>query len=467
MKAHRRRRAGALAAGTATLALLLAACGEADSLGGGSGSSGGGDDDGGGGVAAEAEEADCSAFEEYGTFDGETVTLFSSIREQEADQLQDTFAAFTECTGIAVDHNGSGEFEQQVVVQAEGGNAPDLAIFPQPGLLERMVSEGHVVPAPDAVEAKVDEGWSEDWKSYGTVDGEFYAAPLMASVKSFVWYSPSAFAENGYEVPETWDEMMDLTQQIADDHGSDTVKPWCAGIESGGATGWPATDWIEDVVLRSAGGDAYDQWVANELAFNSPEIVEAVDMAGAILKNDDYVNGGIGDSRSIATTSFNDGGLPILDGNCFMHRQANFYEPQWPEGTVVADDGDVSAFYLPSATADEVPVLVAGEFVVAFNDNEATQAVQAFLSSSEWANTRVEIGGVISANLGVDASLASSDVMREAIEILQDENSVVRFDGSDMMPSEVGAGSFWSGMVDWINGSDTQDVLDQIESSWP
>lgn len=457
-----RRRAGVLSAATATLALLLAACGGADDLGGGIG----------GGAAApeagaEAEETDCSAFAEYGSFDGETVTLFSSIREQEADQLQDTFDAFTECTGITVQHNGSGEFEQQVVIQAESGNAPDLAIFPQPGLLERMVREGHVVPVPDAVEAKVDEGWSEDWKAYGTVDGEFYAAPLMASVKSFVWYSPSAFAENDYEVPETWDELMALTEQIAADHGSDSVKPWCAGIESGGATGWPATDWIEDVVLRSAGPDVYDRWVVNEVPFNDPVIVEAVETAGAILKDDDYVNGGIGDSRSIATTSFNDGGLPILEGDCFLHRQASFYEAQWPQGTEVSPQGDVFAFYLPGFTADESPLLVAGEFVGAFNDDAATQAVQAFMASGEWANTRVEIGGVTSANRAVDPALASSDVLRLAIELLQDDTAVARFDGSDLMPSEVGAGSFWSGMVDWINGADTQEVLDQVQASWP
>ncbi len=464
MKIRKHPRTGTLAAGAAALALVLSACGGADDLGGGGGGggNGGGDDDGG-----TTSAADCADFEEYGSFDGETVTLFSSIREQEADQLQDTFEQFTECTGITVEHNGSGEFEQQVVVQAEGGNAPDLAVFPQPGLLARMVADGHLVPAPDTVEANVDEGWSEDWKTYGTVDGEFYAAPLMASVKSFVWYSPSAFEENGYEVPETWDDLMALTEQIAADHGSETVKPWCAGIESGGATGWPATDWIEDVVLRSAGADAYDQWISNELAFNSPEIVEAVDMAGAILKNDDYVNGGIGDSRSIATTSFNDGGLPLLEGDCFLHRQASFYEAQWPEGTDVSPEGDVFAFYLPGMTAEESPLLVAGEFVGAFNDEEATQAVQAFMSSGEWANTRVEIGGVTSANTAVDPALASSDVLRLAIELLQDESAVARFDGSDLMPSEVGAGSFWTGMVDWINGSDTQTVLDQIESSWP
>lgn len=446
--------------GAAALALVLSACGGADDLGGGGG-------DGGATTDGGETSADCADYEQYGSFDGETVSLFSSIREVEADQLQDTFDTFTECTGVTVEHNGSGEFEQQLVVQAEGGNAPDLAIIPQPGLLARMVADGHVKPATDAVEANVDEGWTEDWKNYGTVDGTFYAAPLMASVKSFVWYSPSAFADNGYDVPTTWDELMTLTQTIADEQGSDTVKPWCAGIESGGATGWPATDFIEDMVLRSAGADVYDQWVTHEIPFNDPQIVEAVDMAGAILKDDNFVNGGIGDSRSIATTSFNDGGLPILEGNCYMYRMASFYEAQWPEGTDVSPEGDVFAFYLPGETADESPLLTAGEFVARFNDGDAIEAVQAFMSSAEWANTRVEIGGVTSANKGVDPALASSDVLRLAIELLQDPNTVARFDGSDLMPSEVGAGSFWTGMVNWIDGSDTQTVLDQIEASWP
>jgi alpha-glucoside transport system substrate-binding protein len=453
-----RRRMTASLAGAAALALTLAACGGADDLGGGGGG-GGGDSTAGG--------TDCSAFEEYGTFEGESVDIFSSIREVEADQLQDSFETFSECTGIEVVHNGSGEFEQQLVVQAEGGNAPDIAIIPQPGLLQRMVRDGYVKAPAESVVANVDEGWSEDWKGYGTVDGEFYAAPLMASVKSFVWYSPKAFEENGYEVPTTWDELMTLTQTIADEQGSETVKPWCAGIESGGATGWPATDFIEDMVLRTGGGDVYDQWVNHEIPFNDPQIVEAVDMAGGILKNEDYVNGGIGDSRSIATTSFNDGGLPILDGECFMYRMASFYEAQWPEGTDVGPDGDVFAFYLPGETADETPLLVAGEFVAKFNESEAIDAVQTFMASSEWANTRVEIGGVTSANKGVDPELASSDVLRLAIELLQQEDAVARFDGSDLMPSEVGAGAFWTGMVDWINGGETSAVLDQIEAAWP
>jgi alpha-glucoside transport system substrate-binding protein len=447
------RRGGAVLAGAAAVGLVLTACSGND-LGGGGGGGGGGD-------------ADCADYEEYGTFDGESLTIFSSIREAEADALEDSWADFAECTGISITHNGSGEFETQVVVQAEGGNPPDLAIFPQPGLLDRMVADGYVVPAPDTVEANVDSGWTEDWKTYGTVDDVFYAAPLMASVKSFVWYSPTAFADAGYEVPSTWDDLMSLTEQIASESGDD-ARPWCAGIESGGATGWPATDWVEDAVLREAGADVYDQWVTHEIPFNDPQIVAAGERVADILLNDDYTNGGIGDSRSIATTSFNDGGLPILDGQCFMHRQASFYEAQWPEGTDVSPEGDVFAFYLPADTTDESPLLTGGEFVGAFNDDEATAAFQAYLASGLWANTRVELGGVTSANTAVDPSLASSDVLRLAIELLQDDTAVARFDGSDLMPSEVGNGSFWTGMTQWIDGSaDTQQVFDQIEASWP
>jgi len=444
--------------GSAALALVLTACG-----------GGGATDDGvEGGEAPEAGgDGDCAEFEEYGTFDGDHVTIYSSIRDVEADQLAESWAQFEECTGIQVEHNGSGEFETQIRVQAEGGNPPDLAVFPQPGLLQTMVDGGYVVPAPETVETNTDDGWSEDWKAYGTVDGTFYAAPLMASVKSFVWYSPQAFADNGYEVPETWSEMMDLTQQIADDHNDDGARPWCAGIESGGATGWPATDWVEDAVLREAGAEVYDQWVDHEIPFNDPQILASVNRVGDILRSDDYVNGGFGDARTVATTSFNDAGLPILDGDCFMMRMASFYEAQWPEGTDVSPEGEAFAFYLPGDTTDESPLLVAGEFVGAFNDEPATQAFQAYLASEHWANSRVSIGGVTSANTGVDPENASSDILRLAIELLQDETATSRFDGSDMMPAEVGAGSFWTAMTDWIDGSTSaEDALDEIENSW-
>jgi alpha-glucoside transport system substrate-binding protein len=419
---------------------------------------------------ADVNNADinCAPYEQYGAFEGDEVELYATIVDIEADQLLESWADFEACTGITINYVGTQEAETQINVRAAAGDAPELMIIPQPGLLQRLIGDGYVVPAPASVEANVDEFWSESWKGYGTVDSTFYAAPLMASVKGWIWYSPTEFADNGYEVPSTWDEMMALTETMTANNSA-TSKPWCVGFGSGDATGWPGTDWIEDVVLRDAGPEAYDAWVAGELPFSSPEITAAFNKVGDILLNPDYVNGGFGGVESIVSTTFNDGGLPILDGNCSLHHQASFYEAQWPEGTTVAPDGDIWAFITPSNDASGGEFVTGGgEFVAAFDDSAATAAVQTYLSSADWANTRVAIGGVISANNGLDATLASSALGQASIKLLQAEDTVFRFDASDLMPAAVGTSSFWTGMVDWVVGtSTTEEVLTFIDSTYP
>lgn len=448
MSSTLRRRLIAPAAALGALSLVLAGCAA--------------DEPGAGG-----DSADCSEYEAYGQFEGETVEIYATIVDVEADNLVTSWADFEECTGITIEYNGTQEAETQINVRAQAGDAPDLMIIPQPGLLQRLIGDGYVVPAPEAVEANVDEFWSESWKGYGTVDGEFYAAPLMASVKGYVWYSPADFEENGYEVPATYDELLELTATMTE-RNEGPYRPWCVGFGSGDATGWVGTDWVEDLVLRTAGPEAYDQWVAGELAFNSPEIKEAFDLVGEILLNPEYVNGGFGGVNSIVTTTFQDAGLSILDGTCSLHHQASFYEAQWGEGVTVAPDGDVWAFITPPIDeGDGAAVTGGGEFVAAFNDNEATGAVQAYLSSDTWANNRVSLGGVISANKGLDPANAQSDLARQSIEILQGEDTVFRFDASDLMPAAVGTNSFWTGMVDWVSGASTDDVTSAIDSTFP
>ncbi len=453
-----RRRALALAAGGAGLALVLAACSDPD------GEGGVGEE-----TTASSAEIDCAAYEEFGDLEGKTVSVYTSIVEPEQKSQEDSYDAFEECTGVTVEYEGSREFEAQLLVRIKAGNAPDIAYLPQPGLLNTIVNDypDAIVPAPDQTTANVDEFFDETWKGYGTVDDTFYAAPLGANGKSFVWYSPAMFADAGYEVPETWTELMDLTEQIHQDTGG---KVWCAGVESGDATGWPGTDWIEDMVLRTAGPDVYEQWYTHEIPFNDPQIVEAFDTAGEILKNPDFVNAGLGGVDSIATTAWTDAGYPILDGTCWLHRAANFYQTQWPEGTEVAEDGDVYAFYLPTDQTDIKPVLGGGEFVAAFNDRPEVQAFQTYLSSADWANTKALTtpqGGWVSANNGLDPENLATSFDQLSAEILADPDAVIRFDASDLMPGEVGAGTFWTGMVNWFTGSDTQEVVDTIEASWP
>ncbi len=410
---------------------------------------------------------ECAQLEQFGDLTGKKVSVYTSILPPEQKAQEDSYKVFTDCTGATVDYEGSDQFETQLVVRVKAGNAPDIAYIPQPGLLKTVVSSGSVVEAPQPVSDNVDEFFGEDWKSYGTVDGKFYAAPLGASVKSFVWYSPKMFKDNGWTVPQTWDEMLKLSDEMA----AKGTKPWCAGIESGEATGWVATDWLEDAVLRDAGPDVYDQWVNHEIPFNDPAIVDSLDRVGGILKNSKYVNGGFGDVNSIATTAFQDAGLPILKGECGLHRQASFYAAQWPEGTNVAEDGDVFAFYLPPTNTDNgKPVLGGGEFVAAFDDRPEVQAFQTYLSSDIWANEKAKAtpgGGWVSANTGLDANNLSSPIDKLSAETFQDPESVFRFDGSDQMPSAVGAGSFWKEMTAWITGESSSDALKNIEESWP
>jgi alpha-glucoside transport system substrate-binding protein len=439
-------------AGALSIGLLASACG-----GGASSTSS---------AAGSSTAADCAAYSQYGDLKGKTISVYTGIVTPEDTAYIDSYKPFEQCTGAKVTYEGDKSFETQILVRAKAGNPPDLAIVPQPGLLKQLVATGSVKEAPAGVAANADKFWSPEWKAYSTVNGKYYGAPSGASVKSLVWYSPSEFKSSGYQVPTTLDELKKLSEKMV----SDKKKPWCAGIASGEATGWPITDWMEDMMLRTAGPAEYDKWVNHQIPFNSAEPTAALNLVGDYLKNPAYVNGGLGDVKSIATTTFQDGGLPILDGTCSLHRQASFYAANWPKGTKVAKDGDVFAFYLPGKTASDKPVLGGGEFNVAFSDRPEVQAFQTYLSSDTWANNKVAsspAGGWVSANKGLDASKLTSPIDQLAATLLQDPKTVFRFDGSDQMPAAVGSNSFWKQATNWITGQSTTDTVNAVEASWP
>jgi len=471
MTALKRRRGAALIVGGVAATMLLAACG-------------GSSDESSSDAASEpaateaAEEAPaegdavaagCEAYAAYAGNEGTSVTLFTSILPPEQQLFEQAWAEFESCTGIDIVYEGSDQFEAQLPTRIAGGNAPDIAFIPQPGLLAKLVEAGGPVAAPQAVIDNVDAYWNPAWKSYGTVDGTFYAAPLGSNMKSFVWYSPKKFAEWGIAVPTTWDEMFAAADTIA----AAGVKPFCGGIESGGATGWPATDWLEQIVLRLYGGEVYDQWVNHELLFDSPEITAAMDTLAGWMKNPDYVNGGFGDVQTIATTAFQDAGGPILAGECAMLQQASFYANFWENfqpGTTIAEDGDVFAFYLPAV--DEAvapnPVVGGGEFVTAFSDRPEVQTVQAYLSSPEFATSKASLGTWVSANSGVPLDTYANPIDRLSAQYLTDPAGTFRFDASDLMPAAVGAGAMWTEMTAWFaEDKPTADVLKAIDAAWP
>ncbi|MFJ2192653.1 ABC transporter substrate-binding protein [Kitasatospora sp. NPDC087861] len=421
---------------------------------------------GGGGAAAPSLSGDCAKYQPYAGHSGTTVTVFASILSPESDNLEKSWAEFAKCTGIKISYEGSNDFESQLPVRVAGGNAPDFAIIPQPGLLAQMVKSGKVVKPPAQTVAN-QEKWSPIWKTYGSVNGTFYAAPMSANMKSLVWYSPKAFKTAGYEVPKTWADLTALSDRIAKAGGA---KPWCGGIASGTATGWPATDWLEEVVLGTYGGDVYDQWVGHQVKFSDEKITTAMKTVAGWMQNPAWVNGGYGDVKSIATTTFQDAGAPVLTGKCAMLQQASFYEAQWPKGTKVGPDGDVFAFHLPAVNpAIPNPVEGGGEFLAAFSGRPEVQAVQNYLSSADWASSRVRTAtGWVSSNQGVDKSLYTDPIDRLSADALTDPTATFRFDGSDLMPAAVGAGQEWKSLTAWFaEGQSIQKTAADIDAAWP
>ncbi|AVX05352.1 alpha-glucosides-binding periplasmic protein AglE [Maritalea myrionectae] len=398
---------------------------------------------------------------------GETITVFGPWLGVDKEHIEAVLAPFEEKTGANVEYSGSDSFEQQIVIDVQAGSAPNIAIFPQPGLAADLASKGGLVPLEDDTTEWVKENYAagQSWVDLGSYEGpdgnkDHYGFFYKVDVKSLVWYSPDNFADMGYEVPETMEELLALSEQIVEDGGT----PWCIGLGSGGATGWPATDWVEDIMLRTQPPEVYDQWVANEIPFDDPRVVEAIETFGTFARNDDWVDGG---SAAVSATDFRDSpkGLFEVPPKCYMHRQASFIPSFFPEGTELGTDADF--FYFPAFESKDLgkPVLGAGTLFGITKDSEGTRALIDYLQTTEAHEIWMARAGFLTPHKGVDTSKYANDALRGQGEILLNATTF-RFDGSDLMPGAVGAGSFWTGMVDYAGGKPAEEVAAEIQSSW-
>ena len=463
--AHKKR-AMAVTASVSAMALALSACGSSSKSASSSATTAA---SGSGATTATTAGATltgaCAPYSQYAGHKG-TVTIFGSILAPESTSLETSWSQFEQCTGITIQYTGSNSFESQLPVEVQGGSPPDLAIIPQPGLLAEMVNSG-AVKKPPAQTVANEANWPAIWKTLATVNGTFYAAPESANMKTMVWYSPKEFAANGWTVPTTWAGLMTLSAQIA---ASGKMKPWCGGISSGTATGWPSADWLSQVVLGDFGGTVFDNWVAGKVTFSSPQIQAAMTILKNWMQNPAWVNGGFGGVSSIATTTFQDAGLPILKGQCAMLQQASFYEAQLPTGTTVgsAPTDQAMAFYLPPVNpAISNPVMGGGEFTTAFSSAPAVQMVQNYLSSPQWAESRIKVApGWVSANTKVPTSLYTDPIDQLSAKYLSDPSATFRFSADDSMPAAV-ENTWWKASTEWFAGSQNQvQTAAQIDAAF-
>jgi len=398
---------------------------------------------------------------------GQTVTVFGPWLTPEDGYLDNALAYFEAATGADVIYTGSDSFEQQIVIDAEAGSAPNIAVFPQPGLAATMAAQGLLTPLGGDMAQWVAGNYAagQSWVDLGTYPNEngedaFYGFFYNVNVKSLVWYSPENFEDADYEVPESMEDLIALSEQII----ADGETPWCIGLGSGPATGWPATDWVEDIMLRSHAPDVYDQWVLNEIPFNDPQVLEAIETFGMFAKNDDMVAGG---SAAVGSTDFRDSptGLFSSPPQCYMHRQASFATAFFPDDVVPGEDADF--FYFPSFAEKDLgnPVLGGGTLMAVTDASDATMAFMEFLQQPIAHEVMMAQTGFLTPHNGVNLDAYKDGILRGQGEILLNATTF-RFDGSDLMPGAVGAGSFWTGMVDYVGGAAAADVAATIQQSW-
>lgn len=406
------------------------------------------------------------ALKEY-QLNGEQVTVFGPWLGPDQELVESVLAYFAAATGADLRYTGSDSFEQQIVVDLEAGSPPNIAVFPQPGLACDMAARGFLAPLGEDTGNWLRDNYAagQSWLDLSTCTGQdgaqaMYTFPFKADLKSLVWYVPENFEDAGYEVPETMEELKALTDQIV----ADGETPWCIGLGSGGATGWPATDWVEDMMLRTQPPEVYDQWVTNEIPFTDERIVGAIEEFGYFARNDAYVAGGAG---VVATTDFRDSpkGLFSSPPQCYMHRQASFIPAFFPEGTQVGVDVDF--FYFPAYAEKDLgsPVLGAGTLFAITQDSPGARAFVEFLKSPIAHEVWMAQQGFLTPYKGVNADLYATPTLKQMGEILLSATTF-RFDGSDLMPGGVGAGSFWTGMVDYAGGKPAADVAAEIQKSW-
>ena len=410
------------------------------------------------------------------SLEGEEVTITGALIGEDQDGFRANFESFTEETGIVVTYQGSDNFEQEIQIQMESGDTPDFALWPQPGAVVDAAQRGMLTSLED-LEIDID-AYKTNFSSYlvglGTVDGSIYGGANAANLKSIVWYQPAEFEARGYAVPETWDAMIALADQIV----ADGMNPFCFGMYSNGASGWLATDWMEDIMLRTGNGTtSYDQWVTNELKFEDPIVKNAASLLSQIMHTENYVVGG---TDAIVSTYFGNAQDPMFskdaNGNpgCFMHRQASFIPSFWPEANQAEAGIETTVFPFP-VIDESLPkaALGAGDMWGAFNDRDATKAVAEYMLSAEFhaAAAAMPNNARLSAHTGFDTSLYSKDINRILGTIIADALAAdaFRFDASDLMPPEVGAGSFWKEMMNLaVEGPGYIDTaMANIDTSWP
>ncbi|MEX1171931.1 MAG: extracellular solute-binding protein [Chloroflexota bacterium] len=388
---------------------------------------------------------------------GGSVSVIGTWGGSEQDAFLAMVKPFEDSTGIKVEYTGTRDLNAVLTTGVASGILPDLAGLPGPGQMREFAQRGALKPLDDVLDlATYKAETSPGFVELGTVDGKVIGVFIKAAVKGLIWYNPKVYTGG---TPTSWDDLWTKGRAAA----SGDTKTWCVGLESGAASGWPGTDWIEDFVIRQSGPDVYDAWVAGTQKWSSPEIKAAFEAFGQVVSADDTHGG----PNYVINTGFGSAANPMFADppGCLFHHQASFITSFFQdEGGAV--EGDYDFFPMPDINpAYSGASTGAGDLFGMFNDTPQARALMAYLVTADAQSIWVGLGGALSGNKAV--TNYPDDVSKRSAEILANA-TVFRFDGSDLMPEEMNA-SFWSAMLEYTQDPSRLDAiltnLDSVQAS--
>ena len=383
---------------------------------------------------------------------GGTVSVLATWGGSEQDSFLAMVKPFEDQTGVKVQYEGTRD-NAVLTTRIQGGNPPDLAGLPGPGLMAQLAKAGKLIDLGNVLDMNAMKSqYSDSFIKLAQVDGKQVGIFIKAALKGPIWYNPKAFSAKGYTVPKTWDDLTSLSKKIADSG----TTPWCIGLESGAASGWPGTDWLEDIVIRQSGPDLYDSWWQGKTKWSSPEIKKAFQTWGTIIADPKMVLGG---KSAMVATAFGDSGNPMFTNppKCYMHHQASFITDFFTKANPALKPGDDFNFFMTPDIDSKYAGAVtgAGDLFGMFKDTPQARALIKYLTTPQAQAIWVKRGGALSANKQVTdypdkISADSAKALTSA--------GVFRFDASDLMPEAMNQ-AFWKAVLDYVNDPSKLDSI--------
>lgn len=396
--------------------------------------------------------------------DGQTVTVAGVWTGTEQKNFQKVLDAFTEKTGAKTTFVSTGDNVSTVVgSKIEGGNAPDVVMVPQVGVLKQFAQKGWLKPLSATAQKSVDANFAPVWKNYGSVDDTLYGLYFKAAHKSTVWYSPDALAQAGVEPPTSYDDLLKAGRTVSDSG--------LAAFSVAGQDGWTLTDWFENVYLSQAGPEKYDALATHQLKWTDASVVKALTTLGELFKDKQLIAGG---QKGALNTDF-PGSVEKVFGP--KPEAGMVYEGDFVAGVAKDQFGrkigeDANFFPFPAVDGGKPPVVSGGDAAVVLKDGKSQKAGMAlleYLATPEAAAVWAEAGGFLSPNKNVDLASYGDDVTRETAKSLVAAGDSVRFDMSDQAPAAFGgtkgAGE-WKLLQDFLRDpSDPKGTAAKLEAA--